>query len=74
MEQETEFWKQFAGSGTANILTIVAMGFFYCLKKLCDRPSKCKSHIHCCCCDLDVFDKNTQRAMGTTDGRTQTSV
>ena len=27
------------------------------VKKLCNRPSKCKSHIHCCCIELDVADK-----------------
>jgi hypothetical protein len=38
------------------VLFLLYMG----VKKLCDRPSKCKSHIHCCCLDLDVQDKTTR--------------
>ena len=58
MESETsELMKQFGGSAMANmafgVLVLLGMG----IKKLCDRPSKCKSHIHCCCLDLDVQDK-----------------
>ena len=64
---ETEFWKQFAGSGSANVLTIVAVGLLIGLKKLCNRESRCKSHIHCCCLDLDVRDKTTRERPSITD-------
>ena len=41
------------------------------LKKLCNRNSKCKSHIHCPCIDVDIVDRNgnTLRAVPeNTDG------
>lgn len=58
--QESEFWNQFAGSSSANVLTMIALGIFLGIRKLCNRKSRCKSHIHCCCLDLDVRD-TTQR-------------
>jgi len=64
---ETEFWKQFAGSGSANVLTIVAVGLFLGLRKLCNRESKCKSHLHLCCLDIDVRDKTTRERPSITD-------
>lgn len=64
---ETEFWKQFAGSGSANVLTIIAIGLFLGLKKLCNRETRCKSHIHCCCLDLDVRDKTSHERPEITD-------
>ena len=54
---DTEFWNQFAGSSSANLITIVVVGIFLGLRKLCERKSRCKSHIHCCCLDLDVRDQ-----------------
>ena len=52
-----EFGKQFGGSAMANIFTIVLVGLFMGLKKLCSRKSKCKSHIHCPCIDVDIVDQ-----------------
>ena len=59
MEDATssEFMKQFAGSGAANMLTLVAFGLFWCARKLLSRNSKCKSRLHCCCLDVEVADK-----------------
>jgi len=54
---DPEFWKQFAGSGTANIVTVLGIGLLMGLKKLCERDTRCKSHVHCCCLDFDVRDK-----------------
>ena len=44
-----EFMKQFSGSAAANGITVAVFGLFMLLKKMCDRPSKCKSHLHCGC-------------------------
>ena len=64
---DAEFWNQFAGSSSANVLTILAIGLFLGLKKLCNRDSRCKSHIHCCCLDLDVRDKTSRTKPDLTD-------
>ena len=56
-ELESDFMKQFSGSATANLAFGVLFMLYIGIKKLCTRESKCKSHIHCCCLDLDVRDK-----------------
>jgi len=53
-----EFMKQFGGSAAANGITIAIFGLFMLLKKICDRDSKCKTHIHCPCIDVDVMDRS----------------
>ena len=53
-----EFVKQFTGSAAANGITVVVIGLLVLLKKLCDRPSKCKSHLHCPCLDVEVVDRD----------------
>ena len=53
-----EFMKQFGGSAAANAITVALLGVVMLLKKLCDRPSKCKTHIHCPCIDVDVVDRS----------------
>ena len=60
-----EFGKQFGGSAAANIVTLLLLGIFMGLKKLCNRPSRCKSHLHCPCLDVDITDrsKNTLRSV-----------
>ena len=66
-----EFGKQFGGSAAANILTLLVLGLFMGLKKLCNRNSKCKSHIHCPCIDVDIVDRNgntLHTAPKSTDG------
>jgi len=52
-----EFGKQFGGSAVANLATVVVLGLLMGLKKLCNRPSRCKSHIHCPCLDIEVLDR-----------------
>ena len=64
---DSEFWTQFVGSSSANVLTMVAIGLFLGLRKLCNRESKCKSHIHCCCLELDVRDKTIRSQPDLTD-------
>ena len=64
---DSEFWNQFAGSSSANVLTIVGIGLLLALKKLCTRDSKCKSHVHCCCIDFDVRDKTIRDKPNLTD-------
>ena len=61
---ETQFWDQLAGSGSANLITVVAVGLFLGLRKLCNRNTKCKSHLHCCCLDVDVSDQTPGAAAG----------
>ena len=60
-----EFGKQFGGSAVANLFTLLVVGVLMGLKKLCDRPCKCKSHLHCPCLDVDVSDRsrNTLRTV-----------
>ena len=75
--ENSEFWNQFAGSGVANIFMIIALGIYYGVRKLCDRDSKCKSHIHCCCLELDVSDRTLRDqpgALGNTAERGPQSV
>ena len=62
--ENSEFWNQFAGSGVANVFMIIAVGIYYGVKKLCNRDSKCKSHIHCCCLDLDLSDRTLRSQPG----------
>ena len=66
-----EFAKQFGGSAMANLATMFAVGLLLALKKCCDRPSRCKSHLHCPCLDVEVLDRSQtsiRRAPKTTDG------
>jgi hypothetical protein len=71
---ETEFWKQFAGSGSANLLTILAVGLLWGLKKVCSRKTKCKSHLHTCCLDVEVRDETKRERPNLADGSTVASV
>jgi len=73
-QEKSEFWNQFAGSSTANVLVILVAGLVWGMKKLCNRNSRCKSHIHCCCLDLDVRDKTIRENPLGTDGNTEVSV
>ena len=65
--ENSEFWNQFAGSGVANVFMMLAVGLYVGIKKLCERDSKCKSHVHCCCLDLDVRDRTLHESPGSTD-------
>ena len=65
--ENSEFWNQFEGSGVANVFMMLAVGLFYGIRKLCERDSKCKSHIHCCCLDMDVSDRTLRQQPGSTD-------
>ena len=58
---EGEFMKQFGGSAAANMVTVAVLGILMLLKKACDRPSRCKSHLH----DVEVTDRtgNTLRSV-----------
>jgi hypothetical protein len=58
MDPSDEFMKQFGGSAAANGITIAIFGLLMLLKKCCDRPSKCKSHLHLCCLDVEVLDRD----------------
>jgi hypothetical protein len=53
----SDFMKQFSGSATANLAFGLLFLLYQSFKKLCDRKSKCKSRIHCCCLDLDIKDE-----------------
>ena len=73
-EENTEFWNQFAGSSVANVFVILVAGLVWGMKKLCNRDSRCKSHIHCCCLDLDVRDKTIRDSPLGKDENTEVSV
>ena len=58
---DEDFFNQFKGSASANIATLLVAGVLYILKRLVDRPSKCKEvKSDCCCCSLDIINQ-TQR-------------
>ena len=67
-----EFMKQFGGSAAANAITLVVLGVLMILK-VCDRPSRCKSHLHCPCIDVEVSDRsgNTLRSVPKNAAATQ---
>ena len=50
-----EFLQQFTGSAAATGITSSLLGVLVLLKRLCDRPSRCKSHLHCPCLDVEVM-------------------
>jgi hypothetical protein len=59
-----EFMDQFSGSAAANGITIAIFGLIMVLKRMC------KSHLHCCCLDVEVMDRDKTRrssAPKTTD-------
>ena len=56
-----DFVQQFTGSAAANGITIAVVGLLVLLKRLCDRPSRCKSHLHCPCLDVEVMDREKTR-------------
>ena len=60
-----EFWNQFAGSTSANLLVMVVVGIGWGVRKLCERKSRCKSHVHCCCLDLVVRDQTIHDVPGS---------
>ena len=65
--ETSEFWNQFAGSSTANVFVILVLGIVAGMRKLCARESKCKSHVHCCCLELDIKDKTIRERPDTSD-------
>ena len=70
-----EFIKQFGGSAAANAITMLVFGVLWALKKVCDRPSRCKSKLHTCCLDIEVADRSkTDRREGpiSLDGQGET--
>ena len=67
---DDSFVSGMASNGITVVFFLVAWG----LKKLCSRPSKCKTHLHTCCIDIDVADRtgNTIREVPvTSDDRLQ---
>ena len=61
VEASSQFLSNMTGSALGNLLTLTVFGFLYALKKLCDRPSKCKSSCHTGCCDISIADRDTVR-------------
>ena len=50
--------KQFSGSASANVVSLVIVGMFFLLKKCLDKPSKCKEvKSDCCCCSFDIINQ-----------------
>ena len=65
--ETSEFWNQFAGSSSANVLVILVLGIVAGIRKLCARKSKCKSHLHCCCLEVDIKDQTIRERPDTSD-------
>ena len=65
--ETSEFWNQFAGSSSANVLVILVLCIVAGMRKLCARESKCKSHVHCCCLELDIKDQTIRERPDTSD-------
>ena len=65
--ETSEFWNQFAGSSSANVLVILVLGIVAGIRKLCARESRCKSHLHCCCIEVDIKDKTIRSRPDTSD-------
>ena len=61
-EMTGEFMKQFGGSAVANVVCLLGVGLLVALKKCCDRPSRCKSHLHCPCLDVNIMDRSNTEA------------
>ena len=61
VETSSQFLSNMTGSALGNVLTLFVFGILYTLKKLCDRPSKCKSSCHTGCCDIQIADRDTIR-------------
>ena len=59
MEQqlESQFMQQFTGSASANFVFAIVGILYFCVKRLCNRDSKCKTTCHTCCLDIDVRDR-----------------
>ena len=49
--------ENFMSGMASNGLTVILLAGLWGLKKLCTRPSKCKTHLHTCCIDIDVADR-----------------
>ena len=49
--------ENFMSGMASNGLTVMLLAGLWGLKKLCSRPSKCKTHLHTCCIDIDVADR-----------------
>ena len=58
MENDNEFWKQFSGSATANIVVIILYGIAKFLQSRC-KHSRCSSDNSCFKCKID--NENTIR-------------
>ena len=56
----SQFMQQFGGSASANLLCVVVVIIGIGIKKLCARESRCKTHLHCCCLDVDMRDKTAR--------------
>ena len=56
-DNTSQFLEQFTGSASANLLCVLVVVVGMGIKKLCARESRCKTHLHCCCLDVDMRDK-----------------
>jgi hypothetical protein len=52
MSQDSEFWKQFSGSATANIVLVIAYGLYKFIESHC-KHSRCSSKNSCFNCSVD---------------------
>ena len=58
MDAENPEWYSGVGTSAAgNLLTLVVFGLLFALKKLCNRPGRCKSKCHTFCLDVQYVDR-----------------
>ena len=60
-DNTSQFLEQFTGSASANLLCVLVVVVGMGIKKLCARESRCKTHLHCCCLDVDMRDKTLRQ-------------
>ena len=64
--ENNDFLKQFGGSATANVLTIVVVMIYKFIEGRC-KHSKCQSNTSCFSCSADNYQ--TRRSGGSSDPR-----
>ena len=57
---ESEFLNQFAGSSSANVVTLLVLAMIYICKRKCEH-SKCKIHNACIDVELSTSDSHSDK-------------
>ena len=60
MSDQDEYWKQFTGSASANVVFIVVYFIYKFAESHC-KHSRCSSRTSCCRCSIDNDDVNNKQ-------------